>query len=81
MERHTGVLENSADLDGELLAALATLLEAVAHDAFRVLTEAFDRTRARSYTRPDTTPQCGQTTPDAHTMLSRNAKALASSWK
>ena len=28
-----------------------------------------------------TTPQCGQAIPPAQTTLSRNAKALASSWK
>ena len=31
------MLEHSADFDGELLAALATLLEAVTGNAFRVL--------------------------------------------
>jgi hypothetical protein len=37
VQRHTGMLEHSADLDGELLAALTALFQAVANNAFRVL--------------------------------------------
>ena len=37
VQRHAGMLEYGANLDGELFAALATLFEAVANDAFRVL--------------------------------------------
>ena len=37
VERHTGVFEHGADLDGELLAALATLFQAVTERAFGVL--------------------------------------------
>ena len=35
------MLEHGADLDGELLSALATLFQAVANDAFRVLGAGF----------------------------------------
>src|SRR3546814_12702386 len=37
VKRHAGMLEHGADLHGELLAALATLFQAVADSAFRVL--------------------------------------------
>lgn len=37
MKRHAGMLKHSADLYGELLAASATLLEAVADSARRAL--------------------------------------------
>jgi len=37
VERQLGIFEHRAKLDRELLAALATLLEAVAKGAFRVL--------------------------------------------
>ena len=37
VERNTGVLEHGADLHGELLAALATLLQAEADRAFGLL--------------------------------------------
>src|SRR5690606_17753881 len=37
VERHAGMHKHRADLDGELLAALATLFQAVADRAFRVL--------------------------------------------
>ena len=37
VERRVAVLEHRADADGELLAAVAALLEAVANDAFGVL--------------------------------------------
>jgi hypothetical protein len=46
VERHAGMLEHGAHLHGELLTALATLLEAVTHDAFGVLDRGL-RTDAR----------------------------------
>jgi hypothetical protein len=48
VKRHAGMLENRADLRGELLAALATLFEAVAESAFRVLLARLPRTPERS---------------------------------
>ena len=37
MKRYAGMLEHGADLDGELLAALATLFQAEANRTFRAL--------------------------------------------
>lgn len=61
VQRHAGMLENSADLDGELLAALATFFQTVAHNAFRVFRarlgaharEIIDPTANRSTVRAD----------------------------